>query len=83
MGEQALELTDEEWSMLSEIREAGRYGRGKRVPKSGARDRLKRLGLIASRPPNSGYIRAIGGHGNMWNATEAGRAALDARATAA
>ena len=52
--------------------------RGLRIRKSPIRDKLKRRGLIYSKPPNANIIMpAVAGHGSFWNLTDAGRELLD------
>jgi hypothetical protein len=53
------------------------------VPKSPARDKAKRLGLIRSTPPNPSGLRAKAGRGHRWRFTDAGLAALRAHHAAA
>lgn len=46
---------------------------GTRCRPSPERRKLKALGLIYSKPPNTGGGRAIAGHGNRWLVTPFGR----------
>ncbi len=52
--------------------------RGIRMPKTALRDRMKRRGLIQSKPPNSNtLLRTISGNAYCWKMTPLGREAFE------
>lgn len=74
-------LSPEDIALLRKMEHADYIAERTRLSDTPQRRRLKRLGLIYSRPPNPTGMRATVGKGAWWLLTDAGRAALEKAST--